>query len=532
VDVEDDDIAELDEPVSGSKRKATGRVEPSAKKPRTARAKAKAPKEESESEQDSSDLDDAPLDMASVLRVMGVKQQGEVSKSHGKQYLGPGSYKEKRAEQVTREGTNLVLNRLTEEHRVANRPYKEWAGGYKAEVEARKEKLPEAERNDKTKLAAIRARARKKHGKPPPQSKIKPVEIQMSMLANRLLINSNSPEGSKKLAEGLKEAGSLQRYLDLQEAELGGDHPTMKPVMDSDKLRPQRYHMKLGDGIDQNRPWQQDDAEGESPEDVARANAVLAAMEREGVGELDPNDPKKIKKAVSRWHDDDAPSVYVVHHAKNKTRQKNFVKNKHAERVQNEVRKEHLSELEGQGESMPPFGPKTPCLGCESTHRADFSSFVPEAPYSGAYFKGSSPAQTPEQVKVAHSLATSRPATGSVSVFGGIRNSDHQDSDSDEEGIVRPLLPRTMHHRFGEQRPSLSFLRGGKKVAVSDSDLASMKKDEAARLKRRMRSRSKTASSSRKSKTSKSDEESSSSSAEESAGSSSSSGYEVDEEGE
>lgn len=426
---------------------------PRKRKTSTAVSRRSRAADDEEEEEDADDEQEEPGD-TTVLKdevgFSGVKQQGQFSKSHGKEYLAPGSYKKRRAEQTGRQVTNLVLNRLTEESRVADQPKKAWQKKYRGELEKERKKLKlpakrgKGAKSDKDKEAE--SQAKETVGTAPPGSKIKPVEVQTQLVGGRLLLSTNNPLASRNLSSGIKASGGLLPYLNLASgSDFNPKHSAQQPALDKDRYRPQRYHTKLADALEGERHWQQDPKD-EEPEDVLDAQAILEAAKSQGVGDLDPNDETGLAETLKQWNEPTAPRVYVSHH-----KLPEVIKNEHAERVSSKIRKEHLQPFEGGGRSTGTVGPKTPCLGCETKHRAHYSDFTQPSPVSGAYFGGSSPVQTAEEVETAKKLATSRPSTGSIGIFGSVRNSDHQDSDSDEEGNPFEWVPKGEKYKFGEK---------------------------------------------------------------------------------
>lgn len=328
-----------------------------------------------ESEESGSESSD--VDFSTLHEFMGAKQQGKVSTTHGKSYPGPISMQGKRADQVTRHFTNLVLNRLTHEQA----------------------------KND---------------------AKHKPVEVQMSSVGGQLLLSTNDPHATRALHAGIQSSGSPLDYV------RGAD--ATKPAMDKDKERPKRYLAKLEKALTSGRDWQNPKkrAATESDEDVARANAILAALKSPTADLIsrDRPDDKAFKRLKKGKAD---PHLHLVEHAEDD------LKTEHAERVQTKLRAAHLGGLEN-ALSTPPTGPKTTCLGCDVFHQVNHPDLAPVDPYTGAYFGGSSPVSTAEEREKAVERLTDRPSTGSISQHGYVRNSDYPDSDSDDEG--KPALPR------------------------------------------------------------------------------------------
>jgi hypothetical protein len=342
--------------------------------------------------------DEREDDLSTLHEFMGAKQQGKVSTTHGKSYPGPISMQGKRADQVTRHFTNLVLNRLT-------------------------------------------------HDQAQTDAKHKPVEVQMSSVGGQLLLSTNDPHATRALHAGIQSAGSPLAYV------RGAD--ATKPAMDQDKERPKRYLAKLEKALANGRGWQDPEKRhaAESDEDVARANAILTALQSTTADLISRDRPdekalKRLKKGKA------APHLHLVEHAEGD------LKTEHAERVQTKLRAEHLEGLEN-ALSMPPTGPKTTCLGCDVFHQVNYPKLAPQSPYTGAYFGGSSPASTAKERKKAGKRLRKRPSTGSISQHGYVRNSDYPDSDSDDEG--QPALPRPHSKGFvvpfdGEAPPEISWL--------------------------------------------------------------------------
>lgn len=353
------------------------------------------------------------------LDTKGAKQQGQISTVHGKHFAGPVSMKKRRAPQVKRHITNLVLNRLT----------------YDQNEEAKKKAPTTA-----SKIKAVNAKTAPKQSsngvqKPKKAKKPKgdlPVEIQMSSVGKRLLLNSNNPKASRALYEMLQKEGGLKKYISGANA--------LKPAMDKDLERPKRQKTKIDEGLNDDRPWQKDST-GEDDVDIKQANSILAALKNEtSVGMFDPDDEEGIEKEIEKWKDDTAPLVYVPLHSSND------LKNEHAERIQTKIRKKYLSDFEDDL-STPPSGPKTTCLGCDSNLTANYPELAPKDEYNGAYFEKSSPATTEKEKAVALDRVKKRPATGSISQEGYLRNSDWPDSDSDEEG--NEVFPRPLSFTVG-----------------------------------------------------------------------------------
>lgn len=308
----------------------------------------------------------------------GVQQQGKVSIAQGKHYAGPRPMTGKRADQVSRHVANLTLNRAT--------------------------------------------KAQKDKG-----SKTKPVEVQMSSVGGRVLINANNRESTETIATGVG-TGSLYDYVTSDDAQ--------KPALDQDNMRPLRYRSKLQKVKSKTRPWQKKGAVGENATDVGKAEKIMESIQEKGIGRFDLDDEPGIKKQIADWKAGKGPKSYVVLHGKSN------LKGEHAERVQSAFRDKWLKEFEDKNLSTPPTGPKTTCLGCTSYHAAHYPHILPTPDLSGAYFGAGSPATTKDEIEKANETVKNKPATGSIGQEGYIRNSDYPDSDSDDEG--KPSYPRAM----------------------------------------------------------------------------------------
>lgn len=319
----------------------------------------------------------------------GAKQQGAISKTQGKRYEGPATMRRSRAEQVTRHTANLALNSVAAAQKAAEKPA--------------------------------------------------PVEAQMSSVGGRVLINTNNRSSSETLVEQIRAAGSLYG--------LATSNGAQTPAMDKDLARPRRYQSKLAKVAANSRAWQANNAVGEDPADVARANAIMTAMRSGGVGVFDPNKPKSVAAELARWKDGTAPNVYVVLHGNSD------VDNLHAERIQSNFRTKYLQDYESHL-STPPAGPKTPCLGCASNHEAVHPQLGLSTKFVGAYFEGGSPVTTVDEKAAARRIVEGQPAVGSVSQEGYMRNSDFPDSDTDEEGRVSYPLPRGFNVAQGGENPT------------------------------------------------------------------------------
>lgn len=271
----------------------------------------------------------------------------------------------------------------------------------------------------------------------------KPVEVQTSLVGGTMLINTNNRPADVQLTDGLT-GTSLQDYI--------LDSSAGRPAMDRDSARPARYQGKLQDAFAGNRPWQQPGAPGENPADVARANALLGTMRQPGASHVDLGAPTQVGEHVQQWGDAATrPNVVVVQHRPNG---RGVIKDEHAERVQSDFRAQHLGDYEN-ADSTSPVGPKTTCLGCQTYHDVHHPLFAPRDGRSGAYFEGSSPATTPAEHTQAIQLATARPATGSISQNGYIRNSDQPDSDSDREGNDVYPRPGSIQVTFDGSMPTM-----------------------------------------------------------------------------
>lgn len=318
-------------------------------------------------------------ELDALVGTFGASQQGLISIEKGKHYHEPQAHAGRRYEQVSRHYANLALNNV--------------AVGQKAI----------------------------KGAKPP-------VEVQMSLVGSRILINTNNRESSEMLVKRLNAAGGLHG--------LALDPDSLTPAMDPETERPVRHRNKLKLAQDKERPWQKKGAVGETALDRSRAAMVLAAAASRGkVGVFDPDDEDGVASRLDDWRRDKAPRVFVVlHSAKRGTN-----KDEHAERVQTRFRMEHLGEFESENPA-PPVGPKTTCLGCAAFHEEHAPDLNPHENFSGALFKKGSPVEGDVQLAAAHKLIKNRPASGSVSQKGILRNSDRPDSDTDEDGD--PVYPR------------------------------------------------------------------------------------------
>lgn len=354
------------------------------------RSKREVP-EESDDDAESSDEDSDSGSLVAKMGIFGASQQGLIPKKMGKYYAPPEPLVGRRAEQVARHYANLSLNNV----------------------------------------AATQKRA----------GGAKPVEAQLSAVGKRLLINTNNRAASEAVAAGIGSAGSLHNYAMQADART--------PAMDADRFKPLRHQSKITKAQADQRPWQAADARGENLADTARATSILGAAAAAGpVGIFDPDDEEGMAAELAKWKDDTAPRVYVVLHSRRGN------KDEHAERVQTRFREAHLKAFETDELSTDPVGPKTTCLGCSAYHEDIAPHRRPHARYSGAYFKKGSPIEGRRQVDAANRLIDSRPATGSISQQGIFSNSNHPDSDTDDEG--RPAYPRpgAMSAAFGGATPA------------------------------------------------------------------------------
>lgn len=352
---------------------------------------------------------ETPAWEAANLAFKGAQQQGKISRTQGKRYEGPVSLKGDRASQIVRQYTNLTLNRATLAQKAKDVKLVDSAG----------RPLLDSKRKQKVKKA------------------VRPVEVQSSLVGSRILINANNRESTQSIAKGIG-AGSLFDYVSNAEAR--------KPALDKDLERPKRYQSKLSKAKAKTRRWQQRGAVGENDADLAKASAVLTALQSPGVGTFDLSDEASINAELEKWKDDSAPKTYVVLHGDSSSTE-------HAERVQSRFRDKYLKPFES-ATSTKPVGPKTTCLGCTSYHRADYPAFADNSPYTGAYFSAGSPASTDEQIRIATHLATTRSAVGSNSQWGYTRNSDHPDSDTDDEGNLAYPFPETFTVPFADEAPT------------------------------------------------------------------------------
>lgn len=295
-----------------------------------------------------------------------------------------------------------------------------------------------------------------------------PVETQMSPVGSRILINANNRESSEVLRAGIEHAGSLHAYV------LG--HEALTPAMDKDADRPIRYQSKLRRVAADARPWQAARAAGERAADRRSAASLLAATQSAGVGVFDRNDPNQIKEELKRWRDGTAPRVYVVLHGPADKH------DSHAELVQSALRQEHLSDFESADSGMP-YGPKTPCLGCATKHNVKYPKFKLDTSRPGSYFGRASGVRSAAEEAEAIRL-TSLGTRGSFSQNGYQRNSDAQDSDTDDDGNVNYPLPIGFHVPFRQSNPEkLAWdLGGGRHVTAAAGD---KRKTIVARLARR-----------------------------------------------
>lgn len=350
-----------------------------------------------------------------LLDYHGAKQQGKISIAKGKHYEGPVSQKGKRAEQVARHLTNLVLNNAT-------------LAQSKKDV-----RTPVKGKKDKIKKA------------------IRPVEVQLGAVGGRVLINANNRESTETIEAGIGK-GSLFDYA----TGVGGQ----TPALDKDLERPKRYKSKLEKAKAKTRPWQQKGAADEDASDLAKAESILKASQGAGVGRFDLDDEEQILKEVEKWRKGTAPSTYVVLHGGKQ------LKGEHAERVQSYLRNKYLKEFETET-STPPTGPKTTCLGCTTHHKVNYPKLLHPSPYTGAYFGSGSPASTEKEIEAAKEIIKTRPATGSVGQTGYIRNSDYPDSDSDDEGNIAYPLPKSFSVPRGGKNPTTRIWRQNSREVVS-----------------------------------------------------------------
>lgn len=383
-------------PRSSPKKRSAPVSDP--KKPATPRRRAAAkPKKET------------PAWEAANLAFKGAQQQGKISRTQGKRYEGPVSLKGDRASQIIRQYANLTLNRATLAQKAKDVKLVDAAG----------QPLLDSKRKQKVRKA------------------VRPVEVQSSLVGSRILINANNRESTLSIAKGIG-AGSLLDYVLDPEAR--------KPALDKDLERPKRYQSKLSKAKSKTRPWQRRAAVGENDADRAKASTALAALQSPGVGTFDLSNEASINAELEKWKDDSAPKTYVVLHGDSSSTE-------HAERVQTRFRDKYLKPFES-ATSTKPVGPKTTCLGCTSYHRADYPAFADNSPYTGAYFSAGSPATTDEQIRIATHLATTRSAVGSNSQSGYTRNSDHPDSDTDDEGNLAYPFPEAFTVPFADEAPA------------------------------------------------------------------------------
>ncbi len=331
---------------------------------------------------------EAPPPLLSLLQQHGARQQGLVSAAHGKAYEAPITMKGRRAEQIQRQITNLVLN-------------------------------------------AVQPR--------PDEAHTSPVEVQSSLVGNKLMLNTNNRSSEEALVALLVQEGSLHNLVHSDRAK--------NPAMDHDTERPVRYQKKLERAQATARSWQQGPATPENREndaDLANTQLVLNALQG-NIFSLDPDAEDFAAQLEHYKADHENPGVLVVKHSS----QDRDLDTEHAERVQSRFRARYLADQENPVR-IGPVGPKTPCLGCQAHHEAGHPDLADRNGLSGAYFQGGSPAETPAENQVAHRLARQRPATGSVSQNGYFRNSDYPDSDSDGEGSALDPRPTPVRLMPGE----------------------------------------------------------------------------------
>lgn len=429
--------------------------------------------------------------LVNLLAVHGVSQQGEVSISQGKRFMGPESMAGHRWEQMARHYTNLTLNstsveqatklKLFKARKVAAKTAKAKADAdaAAAAAAAASAATPTAAARPPTVASAAAPKAKPKGtGRKAPAEKApqKPVEHQLASVGSHALINTNNRESSLTLIRQIQAAGSLHALA------LGTN--ARKPAMDQDTQRPLRYQGKLRKTAAGARHWLRSGAAGESDVDVAKAKALLKAAQSPGVGVLDPDKPDDVAAELALWRSDPkAPRVNVVLHGANAG------PDTHAEVIQSAFRQAYLQEFEDENSTMP-AGPKTPCLGCASKHRVRYPQFGLDVSRTGAYFKDKSGVKPGAEETEAIRIASTQPASGSVSQNNYLRNSDNRDSDTDEEGrLVRPIpLGFSVPHsaRNPTQRPWM--LADGSTVLARASDdreslLNRLKKDAAKKAK-------------------------------------------------
>ena len=346
------------------------------------------------------------VSFASLLAVKGAQQQGLVSTVHGKTYEGPISMRGRRAEQLQRHLGNLVLN-------------------------------------------ALQPRQGETHKAP--------IEIQSSLVGNKLLLNSNNLSSENQLHQMLLASGNLQNLVFGDRAD--------QPAMDNDTARPVRYKSKLRKALAGQRKWQQTP---EDPNDSVSAQRILAAMGGR-VWTLNPDDADFARQLAAYKADQQNPGVLVIKHSS----QDLNLQSEHAERVQSRFRSNHLGDQEDVF-STKPVGPKTPCFGCQVHHQVNHPHLADTNGLSGAYFSDGSPVTTPEERQAALQLVRNRPATGSISQKGYFRNSDYPDSDSDDEGESLPFQPETIRLQHDEDPGSEMYWSfNGGRVGVPKSRLKS-----------------------------------------------------------
>lgn len=381
------------------------------------KAPVKKPAPKKQRKASNSDDEEEPVagPLEGLLGYQGAKQQGMIPIGQGKAYEGPVSQKGKRAEQVTRHLTNLALNSAT---------------------------LAQSKKDVRTKEKGKKDKVKKA---------VRPVEVQLSSVGRRVLINANNRESTETIESGIGK-GSLFDYV----TGAGGQ----TPALDKDLERPKRYRSKLQKAKAKTRGWQSSKAVGEDALDIKKAESILKASQGAGVGRFDLDDEAQIHKEVEKWRKDTAPSAYVVLHGGEQ------LKGEHAERVQSYLRDKYLKEFETET-STPPTGPKTTCLGCSSHHKAKYPKLLHPSPYTGAYFGSGSPVSTPKEVEAAKDFIKTRPATGSVSQTGYIRNSDYADSDTDDEGNIAYPLPKSFSVPYGGKNPTTRIWRQNSRDVVS-----------------------------------------------------------------
>jgi hypothetical protein len=265
-----------------------------------------------------------------------------------------------------------------------------------------------------------------------------PTEVQMSLVGgSRLLMATNHPEATAALHSSLTSSTSSDSRTAPER--LAGYLQEADPTRDKDPRRIERFQSKLGRALAGTRGWQQEGAEGEDAEDVARANAILEAF-RQGPRDLLRHDDFGVERAA-----DLQPGVHFV------LPSAGAPENTHAERVQSDFRDAHLRGLDGL--STPPSGTKVPCLSCLVHHREHYPDLAPTSGEHGEYYAKHSPITSDEGRRIAQDAVSGDQWTSSVTRHNVFLDADEAESDSDEEDGVLDHRPIDYQLGPGETPP-------------------------------------------------------------------------------